>query len=87
MAESNIRDRAALSTRGFPYLMQLIGYYMIQYTQESDIVTNVIMDKAEKAAMKDLEDNVFKPILAPLSDNDRLFLQALAHCRVAVSTM
>lgn len=27
-------DRAALSTRGFPYLMQLIGYYVIQYTPE-----------------------------------------------------
>ena len=62
-------DRAALSTYGFPYLMQLIGYYIIQYTQEGGTVTDNIMDKAEKAAMKDLEDNVFKPILAPLSNN------------------
>lgn len=27
-----------------------------------------------------MEDNVFKPILAPLSDNDRKFLKALAKC-------
>jgi hypothetical protein len=85
-ASDEILDRAALSTRGFPYLMQLIGYYMIQYAQENGIVTNVMMDKAEKAAMKDLEDNVFKPILAPLSDNDRIFLQALARCGGTVTT-
>ena len=85
-ASDEVLDRAALSTHGFPYLMQLIGYYMIQYAQENGTVTNIIMDKVEKAAMKDLEDNVFKPILAPLSDNDRIFLQALALCGGTVTT-
>lgn len=79
-------DRAALSTRGFPYLMQLIGYYIIQYTLDNGIVSDAVMDKAEKAAMKDMEDNVFKPILAPLSDNDSIFLQALARCGGTVTT-
>ena len=86
MASDEVLDRVALSTRGFPYLMQLIGYYMVQYAQGSITVTNIIADKAEKAAMKDLEDNVFKPILAPLSDNDRIFLQALALCGGTVTT-
>lgn len=81
-----ILDRAALSTRGFPYLMQLIGYYVIQYTSEGEALTNDIMNKSEKAAMRDMEDNVFKPILAPLSDNDRVFLQALARCGEIVTT-
>ena len=75
-----ILDRAALSTRGFPYLMQLIGYYVIQYTPKGTAVTDKIMDKVEKAAMRDMKDNVFKPILAPLSDNDKIFLKALAQC-------
>lgn len=79
-------DRAALSTRGFPYLMQLIGYYVIQYTPEGGTVTDDVMNKSEKAAMKDMEDNVFKPILAPLSDNDRVFLRALARCGGTVTT-
>lgn len=79
-------DRAASSTRGFPYLMQLIGYYVIQYTGENGTVTDDIMDKSEKAATKDMEDNVFKPILAPLSDNDIVFLQALAHCGETATT-
>ena len=44
------------------------------------------MKKAEKAALGDLEDNVFKPILTPLSDNDKVFLKALAHCGGTVTT-
>ena len=85
-ASDDILDRAALATHGFPYLMQLIGYYVIQYIPESGVVTDVIMDKAEKAAMGDMEDNVFKPILAPLSDNDKIFLKALAHCGETATT-
>ena len=85
-ASDDILDRAALSTHGFPYLMQLIGYYVIQYTTEGDTVTDAIMDKAEKAAKRDMEDNVFKPIIAPLSDNDKIFLKALAHCGGTVTT-
>lgn len=81
-----ILDHAALSTRGFPYLMQLIGYYVIQYTSKDETVTDDIMNKAEQAAMKDMDDNVFKPILSPLSDNDRIFLQAIARCGGTVTT-
>ena len=85
-ASDEILDRAALSTRGFPYLMQLIGYYLIQYTPKGESITDDIMNKSEKAAMKDMDDNVFKPILAPLSDNDRVFLEAIARCGGTVTT-
>jgi len=77
-------DRAALATRGFPYLMQLIGYYVIQYTT-GETVDDAIMDKAEKSAMGDMENNVFKPILNPLSDNDKIFLKAMAKQGETVS--
>ena len=79
-------DRASLSTRGFPYLMQLIGFYVIQYTANGGEVTEAIMDKVEQAAMNDLEDNVFKPILNPLSDTDILFLRAMARVGGTVTT-
>lgn len=81
-----VLDCAAISTRGFPYLMQLIGYYVIQYTPAGGTVTTVILDKAQRAAMRDMDDNAFKPILAPLSDNDRVFLKALARCGGTVTT-
>lgn len=82
----DLLDRAALTTRGFPYLMQLIGYYVIQYTEEGGTVDDAIMDKAEKAAMGDMDDNVFKPILSPLSDNDKTFLNAMAQQGETAST-
>jgi hypothetical protein len=85
-ASVDMIDRAASSTRGFPYLMQLIGYYVIQYASQGGVLTNSIMDRVETAAMGDLEDNVFKPILAPLSDNDRIFLKALARCGETATT-
>lgn len=56
-----VLDRAAISTRGFPYLMQLIEYYVIQYTPAGGTVTTV-------------------------SDNDRVFLKALARCGGTVTT-
>lgn len=79
-------DRAAQATRGFPYLMQLIGYYVMQYTEEGETVDATIMDKAEKSAMGDMENNVFKPILNPLSDNDKIFLKAMARQGETAST-
>ena len=66
--------------------MQLIGYYVIEYTPDGSEVTKEIMDKAERSAMGDMEDNVFKPILNPLSDNDKIFLKAMARQGETVST-
>lgn len=79
-------DRAATLTRGFPYLMQLVGYYVVQYAPENGVVTDDILDKVERASIKDMEDNVFKPILTPLSDNDVIFLRALAKCGGTATT-
>ena len=56
----DLLDRASLTTRGFPYLMQLIGYYVIQYTEEDGIVDDAIMYKAEKAALGNMEKRVFR---------------------------
>lgn len=82
----SLLDRAALSTSGFPYLMQLIGFYIIQFTPDGGTVDCIIMNKAEKSAMEDMDDNVFKPIISPLSNNDRTFLLAMARCGETVTT-
>lgn len=85
ISEENL-DWAARATGGFPYLMQLIGYYIVQYTPTGGEVSAQIMERAVEAAMKDLDDNVFKPIIAPLSDNDREFLCAMARCGEIATT-
>ncbi len=71
-------EQAADLTRGLPYLMQLIGYYLSLYSQDTSKITNSTLRQAESASMKDMENNVFRPILSPLSDNDLLFLNALS---------
>ena len=75
---SDLLDRATSFTRGLPYLMQLVGYYVVQYAQDTSSVDESVLAQAEEASLADLEANVFEPILAPLSNNDRAFLDAMA---------
>ena len=84
--EEELIDRAAAMTGGLPYLMQLIGYYLTMYTWEKKQITEQVLEKAHQAALQDMDDNVFVPILAPLSDNDRIFLTAMAQCAEPVTT-
>ena len=83
--DEKLISQAAEATRGMPYLMQLIGYYLVLYTESSGKISAESIKKAENAAYHDLENNVFQPLLAPLSDNDRIFLQAMAGLGERVS--
>ena len=85
-ASDTVLDLAAEKTMGLPYFMQLLGYYLTLYAKDTSVIDKQILKKAEAAAIRDLEDNVFKPTLAPLSDNDRAFLLAMAKCKDPAST-
>ena len=74
-----ILDAATDAASGFPYLMQLVGYYIVRYAAGSDSIDDDMLSDALKAARQDLADNVFAPILAPLSDRDRELLRAMAQ--------
>ena len=75
----SVLDDMARAANGFPYLMQLVGYYAVLYGESSGAVDDAILGRAIKAARADLEDNVFTPILATLSDRDRQLLDAMAR--------
>lgn len=72
-------DKAANSTRGFPYLMQLVGYYLVKGLNAGDSIDDGHFQQAVELSFRDLAENVLKPILGPLSDNDLAFLQAMAE--------
>ena len=74
----SLLEEAVGSTKGFPYLMQLIGYYILKYVADDCSVTEKILHRARAAAVSDLGNNVFEPILKPLSDMDMEFLEAMA---------
>ncbi|MDR2372555.1 MAG: AAA family ATPase [Bifidobacteriaceae bacterium] len=71
-------ERAADSTLGYPYLLQLVGYYLVQLVGTDHSVTADTVDAAVSLSRRALEDSVFAPSLAPLSRRDRAFLEAMA---------
>lgn len=77
--EDELLDQAAESTEGYPYFMQLIGYYLLRLVGPDRCIDTDIVDEAVGLSRKDLEENVFEPILSPLSKWDILFLQAMAQ--------
>ena len=79
-------EQASDMTHGMPYLMQLIGYYLVQYSRDTKTIDEEVLKKASKAAIRDLENNVFEPILAPLSNRDIEFLLAMVKTEGSTST-
>jgi len=71
-------ELAVKSTLGYPYLMQLVGYYTLKHAGESKSIEKNIVETAIINAKRDLIDSVHKTCLRPLSDRDRDFLQAMS---------
>jgi len=69
---------AVESTLGYPYLMQLIGYFILRYSKDSDVITKEMAEAAVISAKRDMVDSVHKTCLKPLSDKDRAFLKAMS---------
>jgi predicted transcriptional regulator len=74
-------ERAVLATRGYPYLLQLIGYYLLEYSESFKEVANEQIDQALTSAKRDLIEDIYTPVLKPLSARDRQFLQAMSKDR------
>lgn len=71
-------EAAATATEGFPYLLQLIGYYLVDLTAEGEHIEDATLDRALELSREDLDENVFEPMLRPLSPADIAFLQAMS---------
>lgn len=72
-------EKAASVTKGFPYLLQLVGYLLIEETKDGDEITDSLVDIVASDAQEYLARNVFSPTLNALSPKDRDFLSAIAH--------
>jgi hypothetical protein len=73
--------RAVEATRGYPYLLQLIGYYLLGYSENSEEITVNQIDQALTSAKRDLIEDIYAPVLKPLSARDRQFLRAMSKDR------
>jgi hypothetical protein len=65
-------------TRGYPYLLQLIGYYLLEYSGSASGITSADIELANTSAKRDMVDNIYEPVAKMLSDKDIQFLKAMA---------
>lgn len=71
--------RLAEATRGFPYLLQLVGYYLVEFSASGDAVSDNAVESAITAAQEELAADVFLPTLNELSRKDIEVLRAIAR--------
>jgi len=69
---------AVVATRGYPYLFQLIGYYILDYAKNVKVITAEIVSMAISSSKREMVDSIFIPSLKPLSSGDLKFLKAMA---------
>ncbi|MBQ9698180.1 MAG: hypothetical protein IJV46_06550 [Acidaminococcaceae bacterium] len=74
-----IVKQAAIYTKGFPYLVQLIGYYLSKLSEGGKTVDASALAQAERLAAEEIDSKVFQAMINPLSDKDLDFLKAIAQ--------
>mgnify|MGYP002624028275 CR=1 FL=1 len=84
---STLRRRAAEATQGSPYLMQLIGHYLVEYSDRGQPTDEATLSEALTSARFEFEDDVCSTTLAALSAGDVRYLDGMARlgapCRSA----
>ena len=71
---------AAAATSGYPFMVQLVGYHSWERcTDPAAVVSISDVRSAVAAATKDMEAQVFAPIVRELSHTDRLVLAAMSR--------
>jgi len=71
----SVLRRAAEATAGYPYLVQLVGYYL---SKEKSLDDKAV-DKAIFLAKIELYKNIHEPLIWSLSSKDRMFLLTMAQ--------
>lgn len=78
--DTGLVKKAAVATAGYPYMIQLVGYYIWDAAdaRESTVISKEDVDEGIREARVDLDNAVCVPELHGLSKNDRAYLEAMA---------
>jgi hypothetical protein len=71
-------QRAAEATHGYPYLLQLVGYHLLDLVGDDDTIPSAAVTLAIENARRTMVETVFEPSLSPLSAADVNFLKAMS---------
>ena len=84
--DRNLRRSAAAFTEGSPYLMQLVGHYLVSYTVDG-VVDSDAYEDALQSARAEFVDDVCATTVAGLSNGDVAYLKAMqqlgGNCRTS----
>jgi len=76
--DSSVLNLIVPATKGYPYLYQLIGYHVLKFANDGQEISSEIAERAIDASRWDMVENVFSPVLKPLSEKDIEFLKAMS---------
>ena len=78
--DTSLVEKAAVATAGYPYMIQLVGYYIWDAAdaRESTVSSKEDVDEGIREARVDLDNAVCVPELHGLSKNDKAYLEAMA---------
>ena len=78
-ATPDIVRQAASFTEGFPYLVQLTGYYLSRFSKSGNPVDEAMLRRVEELAADEVDNKVFQAMLNPLSEKDIAFIKTIAY--------
>jgi hypothetical protein len=76
---SKVCDKATEATGGYPFLIQLVGYYIWKANQLSPTISLNDAEKGIAKAHRKMGSLIYEPTLASTSDIGRTFLSAMAQ--------
>jgi hypothetical protein len=76
--KTNALDYAVRASRGYPYLVQLVGHHIWAWNPSNPVIEIVDATLGVAEAIKDLGPSVHEPALKDVSERDRDFLVAMS---------
>jgi hypothetical protein len=76
--EQDALDLASAASRGYPFLIQLIGAHLWRHAGDAEVITVDVAQLALRTALPRMGRLLHEPVLADLSAVDRRFLAAMA---------
>lgn len=77
--EDDALGAAVAATKGFPFMLQLVGYRAWRMADDSSIVSLQNVNDATSVARKELEQRVYEAVWFELSEADKSFLLAMTE--------
>lgn len=85
-ASPEIIKEAAVQTGGFPYQIQLVGYYLSKMSEGGKKVDKKMLSRVVDMVSDEIDSKVFQAMLSPLSERDIYILQRMAEIGTTVKT-